>query len=144
MALTFLAVFASRWPGASACGQAMFTSVWASSSHRSQNSAVDRDRAGNDSQTVNINHTLMNVLKSSGHGRCSSTLLVYFSSGLLIIFSGLSLKTDAERMCKICVDACHALIPGIQFSVCPLNNGRGVTGGKKRGKRETEGRIMCY
>lgn len=115
MALTFLAVFASRWPGPSACGQAMFTSVWASSSHRSQNSAVDRDRAGNDSQTVNINHTLMNVLKSSGHGRCSSTLLVYFSSALLIIFSGLSLQTDAERMCKICVDACHALIPGIQL-----------------------------
>lgn len=46
---------------------------------------------------------------------------------------------DAERMCKICVDACHALIPGIQFSVCSLNNGRGVTGKKKERERQKEG-----
>lgn len=127
MALTFQAVFASCWPGASACGQAMFTSVWASSSHRSQNSTVDSDRAEDDTQTVNINHTLMNVLKSSGRERCPSTLLVYFSSGLLIIFSGLSSQMDAKQTFKICVDACHALIPGIQLSVCLSNNRRGET-----------------
>lgn len=42
---------------------------------------------------------------------------------------------DAEPMCKICVDACHALIPGIQFSVCSLNNGRGGTVKKKERER---------
>lgn len=84
------------------CGQAVFTSVWASSSHRSQNSAVDDGRARDDTQTVNTNHTLMNMLKSSDREHCSSNPTGLFLSGLLIIFS-------VVRMQNECVLLKHAM-----------------------------------
>lgn len=43
---------------------------------------------------------------------------------------------DAKRTVKICVDACHALIPGIQLPLCLLNNRWVETKKKKKqGKR---------